>query len=92
MVKGCERRVVVYKSNDSKYFCEAYFFIKPSFERHDVKKRELLDEANRIVKESALYGGADRKRRNKMLILYIAILTAVSLLSSGVTLFIASNL
>ena len=62
MVKGCERRVVVYKSNKSKYFYEAHFILKEGVKLHSETKRDILEEANRIIREST---GQKRKEKQK---------------------------
>ncbi len=92
MVKGCERRVIVYKSNDSKYFYEAYFFMKPEVCAKSYKKSDIIEEANRIVKESALGDGVRVKRRVREALLYASVFILGGVLSSIVTLFISSNL
>ncbi len=55
MVRGCHRRVVFLRTKDSRFFEEAYFFL-----REDVPPTEgsadVIDEANRIVRESLLAG------------------------------------
>ena len=63
MVKGCERRVVVYKSNGSKYFCEAHFFLKPTLDMKIVRRADMLEEANRIIRESELASPKRVKKR-----------------------------
>ena len=86
MVKGCERRVIVYKSKDSKYFLEAHFFVKPELCRRDYDKRDILDEANRIIEESC---GSRRRRINtKAAIFSLFSFLFGSALSSVVTLFL----
>lgn len=92
MVKGCERRVVVYKSNDSKYFCEAYFFLKPTLDRHDCKKRDMIEEANRIIRESAFCDTKKKRVRARTLVLRVGILLFSCALSSVVTLLLCSNM
>ena len=85
MVKGCERRVIVYKSKDSKYFLEAHFFVKPEICRRDYDKRDILDEANRIIEESC---GSRRRRNTKAAIFSLFSFLFGAALSSVVTLFL----
>lgn len=89
MVKGCERRVVVYKSNNSKYFYEAYFFIKPELCRRDYKKSDIAEEAQRIIEES-VFGSAKRKKRKGGVVLLVCVFLFGCMLSSLVTLFVCS--
>ena len=55
MVRGCHRRVVFLRTKDSRFFEEACFFL-----REDIPPAEgsadMVDEANRIVRESLLSG------------------------------------
>ncbi len=72
MVKGCERRVVIYKSKDSRYFTEAHFILKDSVELDKENKRDIIDEANRIVRECSF--DKNKNKNKKMLILRVVIL------------------
>ena len=92
MVKGCERRVVVYKANDSKYFYEAYFFMKPEVCDKSYKKTDIMEEANRIIKESVLSSQRESKKKAFLWVLRVGILVFCCVLSSVVTYFVTSNL
>ena len=92
MVKGCERRVVVYKTNDSKYFLEAYFFLKPEVCGRDYKKPDIVEEANRIIRESCVFDGKKGSKKLKTAIFRVLFFIFTCALSSGVTLFICSFL
>ena len=59
MVKGCERRVVIYKTKESRYFSEAHFIMKDGLELDRERKRDVIEEANRIVRECSF----DKKKR-----------------------------
>ena len=86
MVKGCERRVIVYKSKDSKYFLEAHFFVKPEICRRDYDKRDIVDEANRIIEESC--GSRRRRKTAKAAVFLLCSFLFGAALSSVVTLFL----
>ena len=88
MVKGCERRVIVYKSHDSKYFYEAYFFMKPDVCREDYKKSDILREVDRIIEESSMMPQRERKRITKRGIKRVMFFVFSCALSSIVTLFV----
>ena len=92
MVKGCERRVVVYKANDSKYFLEAHFFLKPEVCGRDYKRTDMLEEANRIIRESCQSDSKNRKKGTKRVIFRVLFFLLACVLSSGVTLFVSSIL
>lgn len=59
MVKGCERRVVIYKTKESRYFSEAHFIMKDGLELDRERRRDVIEEANRIVRECSF----DRKKK-----------------------------
>ena len=92
MVKGCEKRVIVYKSNDSKYFDKAYFFMKSEVCDKSYKKTDILDEANRIVKESVFLPRGKSKKSVFFWVLRVGILLFCCAVSSLVTYFITANM
>lgn len=57
MYKGAQKKIIVLKSPDSRYFDEAHFIVKESF-REDATEEsinEMIEEANRILNDSMLY-------------------------------------
>ena len=48
-MRGCERKVVVLRGTASQMFDEAYFLVRPDFERRALA--EMLCEAQRIVEQ-----------------------------------------
>ena len=67
MVKGCERRLVIYRSKNSKYFSEIHFIMKEEADTKNVKKRDIIAEANKIVEESMPKNENQRKKTRKKL-------------------------
>lgn len=70
MVKGCERRLVIYKSKNSKYFSEVHFIMKEDLDGKKENRRDIIAEANKIVDEANMQGelgGRKRKKLSKLL-------------------------
>ena len=63
MVKGCERRLVIYKSNNSKYFSEVHFIMKEELDCKKADKRDIIAEANKIVDESTSQNKNSKQRK-----------------------------
>lgn len=51
-MRGCARKVVVLRGTASQMFDEAYFLVRPDFEKR--KQAEMLCEAERIVEQSTV--------------------------------------
>ena len=52
MFKGCKKNIIHVKNTGSKYFEQAYFIIKDSFDDDETKFNDMILEANRIVEKS----------------------------------------
>ena len=64
MVKGAQKQMIVVKTGDSRYFDEAYFVLRREIRRAHGARRDMLNEANRILEECAgSTAEAPRKRR-----------------------------
>ena len=57
MVRGCHRRVVYLRTKESRFFEEACFFLREDVSFAE-KSADMIDEANRIVRDSLLSDGA----------------------------------
>ena len=66
MVKGCERRLVIYKSKNSKYFSEVHFIMKEDLDTKKEKRRDIIAEANKIVEEANMQNEAGKQKRKKL--------------------------
>lgn len=75
MVKGCEKRVVVYKSRGSKYFSEVYFIMKEDERQKNGDKKDIIAEANKIINECAT---RKRKKKTRKREIFLRILFFVS--------------
>jgi len=58
-LRGCERKVILLKGTASQMFDEAYFLLRPDFERRG--QEEMLHEAIRIVDRNTT-----RRRRRRV--------------------------
>ena len=67
MVKGCERRLVIYKSTNSKYFSEIHFIMKEEIDTKNEKRNDIIAEANKIVEESMIKSEKLNKKARKRL-------------------------
>ena len=47
MIKGCQKKIVFLKDTGSDFFEEAYFVIKPDYDKMD--KNDILCEATKIA-------------------------------------------
>ena len=49
-IKGAEKRMIVLKTAESRYFDEAYFLIRREAEPRGILPSDMLSEANRILR------------------------------------------
>ena len=59
MLKGCQKKIIVMKNTGSPIFEEAYFILSENAQRAHTSERDMISEANRIIRESGA-GKADR--------------------------------
>lgn len=62
MLKGCQKKIIVMKNTGSPIFEEAYFILSENAQRAHTSERDMISEANRIIRESGA-GKADRFSR-----------------------------
>ena len=65
MIKGCERRLVIYKSKNSKYFSEVHFIMKEEIDSKKELRKDIIAEANKIVNESTSQCAKAKKRKSE---------------------------
>ena len=63
MVKGTQKHMVVLRTNNSRYYEEAYFVLRDGYRRSDESESSMMAEANRILDESMLMPQPKRKKR-----------------------------
>ena len=51
-MRGYQKRVIYLKNTGSSLFEGAYFIMKPDSEKTQKRESEMVDEANRIIKEN----------------------------------------
>ena len=76
MLKGCAKRVVYMKNTDSDMFEEAYFIIRAGQVRSDATEKEMVVEAERIIRESSCNGAGERRRVRGTLLYLMGALSA----------------
>ena len=82
MVKGCERRLVIYKSKNSKYFSEVHFIMKEEVDGKKADRRDIISEANKIVDESTAQHKNSRNKKRERLSKLLFFLSGVAFSSS----------
>ncbi len=63
MVKGTQKQMVVLRTNDSRYYEEAYFVLRDGCRRGEEAEGSMMAEANRILDESMLMPQPRKKKR-----------------------------
>lgn len=56
LLKGCQRRMIKISGRADTVFEDAYFILKPEREPTQMSERELITEANRIIRENSVLG------------------------------------
>ena len=54
MVRGTHKQMVVLRTNDSRYYEQAYFVLRDGHAPHGESESTMMAEANRILDESML--------------------------------------
>ena len=52
MLKGAQKRMIVIRTRDSRLFEEAYFVMRRDLPDNDVRRADMLWEANRLIDRS----------------------------------------
>lgn len=74
MLKGCQRKIIVMKNTGSPMFDEAYFVLSENALRAHASERDMISEANRIIRE-----GGDCTPHKPQLLRIAALLFSVAL-------------
>mgnify|MGYP006966488056 CR=1 FL=1 len=74
MLKGCQKKIIVMKNTGSPMFDEAYFILSENALRAHASERDMISEANRIIRE-----GGDSTPRKPQLLRIAALLFSVAL-------------
>ena len=62
MMRGAQKQMIVVRTGDSRYFDEAYFVLRREVKAKRGTEREMLNEADRILRESELDPRPQRKK------------------------------
>jgi hypothetical protein len=63
MLRGYQKRVIYLKNTGSEIFKEAYFVLEDEKDTSNISKKEMVDEANRIIEESFYYKKSGKFKR-----------------------------
>ena len=71
MLKGAQKRMIVVRTGDSRYFDEAYFVLRREIGGGRSSCADMLSEANRILEESGISGRSRRRSGRICLLLFL---------------------
>lgn len=63
MVRGTQKQMVVLRTNNSRYYEEAYFVLRDGYRRSGESESSMMAEANRILDESMLMPQPKQKKK-----------------------------
>ena len=81
MLKGAQKRMIIVRTGDSRYFDEAYFVLRREVGTKASSRTDMLSEANRILEESGI---TPRARRTSFLFCALFFLLG-ALLGGGIS-------
>ena len=64
MLRGCQKKIIVMKNTGSPMFDEAYFILSENALRAHASERDMINEANRIIREGGDGGGFSRRTQS----------------------------
>lgn len=91
MLKGCQRQMIKISGRADSVFEEAYFIMKPQSFKNIMTERDLVLEANRIIKEMSCRQERKFKksvRVSPLLFLGMLIMSAGGLISAFIWIFV----
>ena len=71
MLKGCQRKIIVMKNTGSNIFEEAYFVLRENAVKAHISETDMIEEANRIIKEIGIHGGISPKKTKQGIPAYV---------------------
>ena len=87
MLKGTQRKMIKIAGCSDTVFEEAYFVLKPGGDKDGMSERDIIAEANRIIRENSLFPEKRSKKFVKMSVTAFFILVGMSV--AGVTCAVA---
>ncbi len=88
MLKGAQKQLIVLRTGSSRYFDEAYFIVRKELRPGRAERRDLLAEANRILRDSLAQREPPRRRRWRPIAGAFLLMLLGALLGVGVTVLI----
>lgn len=65
MIKGAQKQLIVLRTQNSRYFDEAYFVVRKEIKTKNSNTGDMLREATRILEESELSPPSVSKKKGK---------------------------
>ena len=82
MVKGCQRQMVVLKCAPDSAFESAYFILRHERQKN-LSQEDIVEQANRLIRENCFV--RDKKRKRREILLAALSFGCGALLSSAIT-------
>ena len=82
MVKGCQRQMVVLKCAPDSAFESAYFILRHERQKN-LSQEDIVEQANRLIRENCFV--RDKKRKRRDILLAALSFGCGALLSSAIT-------
>ena len=82
MVKGCQRQMVVLKCAPDSAFESAYFILRHERQKN-LSQEDIVEQANRLIRENCFV--RDKKRKRRYILLAALSFGCGALLSSAIT-------
>ena len=70
MIKGAQKQLIVLRTQNSRYFDEAYFILRKEVKTMPSNTSDMLREATRILEESEFCSPTAKKRKGKGLFFF----------------------
>ena len=88
VIRGAQKQMIVIRTGDSRYFDEAYFVLRNKVRTGKDAEREMIREANRILRESEPDASLPPKRCAKAFILFLTGILCGGLVAAAICLAI----
>lgn len=72
MIRGARKQMIVIRTGNSQYFDEAYFVLRRELSNGKENQTDILNEANRILSESALDPSKRDRHRIRRWLFFVA--------------------
>ena len=79
-MRGCQKQVIYIKNTGSRHFEEAYFVVREDLSPAEISAENMIDEANRIIRENISPRKSGALRRAARYIIPFGIGSVITLL------------